>query len=128
MKRKTAKQWSHIIERWKRSGETAREFASREGVDFKQLGWWRWFLCRRRPDGVPESSGPSRALATTRGSTPSVVEFLPLHVKAESTSHCRTPPGNALEVVLTNGLVVRIPGAVDARHLSWVLAVADDLV
>lgn len=124
MKRKTAQEWSDLVRRWQRSGETARDFGARQGVSPGQLSWWRWHL-KRGPKAKPAAVATSRALVKAPPSP--VLEFLPVRLSAATVieATCRDEPPRGLEVVLTNGRVVRVPGLGDAAQLVWVLAAAE---
>ena len=125
MKRKTAQEWSDLVRRWQRSGETAKAFGARAGVSPGQLSWWRWHL-KRGPQAKVAAVASSRALVKAPSSP--VLEFLPVRLPAPTTV-CEVPcghePTRGLEIVLTNGRVVRVPGAADAAQLAWVLAAAE---
>jgi len=43
-RRRSAREWAHLIRAWKRSGRTAKDFAASEGVSAHSLSWWRWRL------------------------------------------------------------------------------------
>lgn len=125
MKRKTAQEWSDLVCRWQRSGETARAFGARVGVSSEQLSWWRWHL-KLGPKAKPVADASSRALVKAPRSP--TLEFLPVRLPVAATvieATCRNEPTCGLEVVLTNGRVVRVPGAADAAQLAWVLAAAE---
>lgn len=125
MKRKTAQEWSDLVRRWQRSGETARDFGARQGVNPGQLSWWRWHL-KLGPKAKVAGGASSKALVKAPPSP--VLEFLPVRLSAAATvieASCRDDPPHGLEVVLTNGRVVRVPGLGDAAQLVWVLAAAE---
>lgn len=44
--------WAKRVERWKASGLTAAEFASRHGIAATSLKWWKWRLGSRDRKGV----------------------------------------------------------------------------
>jgi hypothetical protein len=46
-RRRSAREWAHLVGAWKRSGLTAKEFGASEGVSAHSLGWWRWRLRSR---------------------------------------------------------------------------------
>lgn len=45
--------WRGLVARWRSSGQTAREFASRQGVNASTLSFWAWRL-KREGNGVRE--------------------------------------------------------------------------
>jgi transposase len=100
----TRAQWSTRVNKWKRSGLDMAEFARREGIEAKQLGWWRWKL------------GSTQVAESASAPEP---RFLPVHVMAS-----QSPPAAApIEIVLRNGCVVRVSPGFDAATLERVLAV-----
>ena len=83
MKRETRQQWTERVDRWRGSGQTAREFAAQEGVRPATLSWWgaklRW-IARVSP-GFIEVAAPS-----TEGSIEVVLgERLRIRVSASAT-------------------------------------------
>src|SRR5690349_14800648 len=94
----TRAEWIKRVKRWERSGLGAAEFAQREGLKEKQLGWWRWKL--QCPEPRPKRAEPPAPPAEPR--------FLPVRVM---TSPPPSPPAASIEVALPNGRVVRVaPG------------------
>jgi transposase len=100
----TRAEWSARVKKWKRSGLAVEEFARREGIDAKLLGWWRWKL------------GSTQIAASVIAPEP---RFLPVHVMASQSPPAATP----IEIVLRNGWVVRVSPGFDAATLERVLAV-----
>ena len=101
----TRAEWSKRVDRWRKSGLSAEEFAEREGLKSKQLVWWRWKL-RSSPPPSPE------------------LRFLPVHVV--DTSVQAAVSGAPLEIALPNGRVVRVPPGFEPAMLKRVLAVASE--
>lgn len=100
----TRAEWSARVKKWERSGLAVAEFAGREGVNAKLLGWWRWKL------------GSTRTAAPATAPEP---RFLPVHVIASQSLSVATP----IEIVLPSGCVVRVSPGFDAATLDRVLAV-----
>jgi len=101
-------EWKKRVERWTRSGKTAGEFAAQEGIQAKQLVWWRWKL-RVEPDAPKAEGAPS---------------FLPVRIvepKAK-TVMCST----LMDILLPNGRVVRVAPGFNFEALARVLMVADE--
>lgn len=92
------------MERWRVSGESAREFAAREGVVAGTLSWWGNRL---------KTEVPRRA----RGAKGAGPAFTQLRVTGSSSSSS----GGRVEVVTPSGLVVRVTGAVSEADLVAVL-------
>lgn len=49
--RRTAGEWSKLVTKWKRSGQSASVFGEREGVSARSLYWWRWKLRQDEAQG-----------------------------------------------------------------------------
>jgi len=116
----TAESWARRVERWTRSGLTAAEFGVREGFEGKQLSWWKWHLSRRTTGG----SVPARRDGAARRTPP--LRFVPARVVEGARARARAVgAGGRVEIVLGNGRVVRVAGAVDDAVLIQALRVAD---
>jgi transposase len=98
--------WEQRVERWRKSGLSAEDFAARDGIKPRQLVWWRWKL----------SASPPRLAA------PAPVQFLPVRIVDVPVR----PRGAAvaLEIALPNGRVVRVPEGFDPAMLARVLRIA----
>jgi transposase len=88
--------WASRVERWRASGDTAREFARRAGLKASTLLWWSSQLGR-------ESTSSKLAPVT----------FVELPRTARAVE--------AIEIVLETGVQVRVPVGVDAATLRCVL-------
>ena len=69
MTRGTRKQWEQRVARWRRSGQTAREFSAAEGVRPSTLRWWSSALKRVAPrasfiEVVTPVAAPGSAVST----------------------------------------------------------------
>ncbi len=60
-KKRMAKEWSTVVERWQRSGLTAKEFAATEGLVASTLSWWRWHLGSKERASRKERMAKKRA-------------------------------------------------------------------
>jgi len=102
----TRAEWSERVRKCERSGLGIAEFARREGINAKQLGWWRWKL------GTTKHTAPSPEIEP---------RFLPVRVVASTPP----PPASApIEIALSNGHVVRVPPGFDPAMLERVLTLA----
>lgn len=90
------REWERRVRRWRRSGLTAAEFSSREGLRRGTLLWWS-----------------SKLQQEARSAEGSFVEL---------TAVVEPAP---IEVELANGRVVRVPAGFDDNGLERVLAVAE---
>jgi hypothetical protein len=102
----TRAEWGERLKRWAKSGTSIEAFAAREGLDPRQLKWWRWKL---RPASPPAPEAPAPT-------------FVPVHVVDGSSR--RAEASVALEIVLPNGWVLRVPAGVEDAELERVLAIA----
>ena len=103
----TREDWAERVKRWKQSGLTAAEFGEREGVQGKQLHWWKWHLGKQE---VPSVSKLPRLLPVR------VVPSRDVEVSKE------TP----LEIVLQSGHVLRVASGFDPATLRSVLSVLEE--
>jgi transposase len=93
-----ANEWRVRVEKWRKSGLTAEQFAERSGWSARSLRWWKWRLGLR----------PS-------GAAPAFVEVVaPLGPEPV--------PGGAFEVVLASGDRVVVPVAFDPDGLRTLLS------
>jgi hypothetical protein len=98
-----------LLEQWSTSGETAARFAARIGVTPATLARWQ-----KSVGSKPRAASvPSREKKT---STSAASVFARVQVVEPPT---RT--AGVIEVVMRDGLVVRLHGAVDADTLGTVL-------
>jgi hypothetical protein len=88
--------WASRVERWRASGDTARQFARRAGLKASTLLWWSSQLGRENPS-----------------SKPAPVTFVELPRTASAVE--------AIEIVLETGVQVRVPVGVDPATLRCVL-------
>ena len=103
----TRDEWQKRVERWTKSGQSAKEFAAREGIRKERLVWWRWKL-------RAEGSGPKEAAP---------LSFLPVEVvEPKAPLVLRSA---LMEIVLPNGRVVRVAPGFDLRALGHVLTIAE---
>jgi transposase len=104
--------WAGLVRGWRRSGQTAREFAESAGVNAGTLAYWAWRLklegkgrdersVKRRPRS---SSAPKREGG-----------FVELIVDRHEDGR--------FELELGDGRRLRIPVGFDATALGWLLTV-----
>jgi transposase len=104
----TRAEWSERVRKWERSGLTIEEFARREGIKAKQLGWWRWKLSSIKAAAQPPGLEP---------------RFLPVRVVAPSLHPAAVP----IEIALSNGHLVRVPPGFDPAMLGSILSIAAEV-
>jgi hypothetical protein len=96
MAKTTSDVWARRVRRWRASGLTATEFASREGYRPATLRWWSWRLGRD--------------------------EHRPTFVDATAMLVPTTPATNALEIVIRESVRIRVSAGFDATLLRDVVA------
>ena len=96
----TERQWRHWIAEWRASGLSVRAFCGQRGLATPSFYHWRRVLERRAAEKVA---------------------FVPVQVVAEAVPALAT----ALEVVLTDGRMVRVAPGFDAATLRQLLAVLE---
>jgi hypothetical protein len=115
MARVSRADWVKRVERWGDSGLSAKQFADENGVSPQSLTFWKWKL--RREAGAHAHVEESRAKSSRAGSrhTTTFLQLLP-------TIATQTRSSSMLELVLPNGLAVRIPAAFDEQTLKRLIA------
>ena len=105
--------WREIMARWEQTGLSQQEFCEQEQIKLTTFGYWRRELKRRDSQG--ESVKPRAALpSTTRESSTARNTESPLFVPVQVS---QAPSASLCEIVLFDGLVIRIPSASDLEHL-----------
>jgi hypothetical protein len=111
MARESREVWAKRIDRWRASGLTAEEFASEIGVKGSTLRHWSWVLGRER-----RGSGDERG----RRARPREVAFVEVATPSPLPA-CVEP----LELVVRDGIRIRVPAAFDADALRRVIAAVE---
>lgn len=101
----TRADWKKRVQQWDKSGLSAAAFAAREGIEAKQLVWWRWKL---------------RATPSEPAAAP--LSFLPVRVVDRAAPPL--PRSAPIEIVLPNGRIVRVPPGFDPGALAQLLTIA----
>jgi transposase len=109
--------WERRVERWRRSGLSARQFAAREGVRASTLTWWRWRLGQEAPsaESSRRGAGIARAFAPTH-----FVELI-----ATSQAGAERDGSGSFEVKLSSGYRVRIDDGFSGEALTRLLDVLE---
>ena len=108
------------MQRWTASGQTAREFGERHHIDPKQLTWWRWKLHGRSGE-APQHGTRRASKASDRAATSEPVRFLPVRVVPGQERAQGTCAAGPVEVLMHNGLVVRVPEGCAARWAAGLI-------
>lgn len=97
-------EWCKRVARWQRSGLTAREFAEQAGLNAHTLTFWKWRLGReRREAGAVPDAIKARVLQPA-----AFVEVVA--GPAEGSAAQRGPAAECVEVILVDGVRIRVPG------------------
>ncbi|HEY6925467.1 MAG TPA: hypothetical protein VI653_18460 [Steroidobacteraceae bacterium] len=97
--------WRQLLDRWQHSGLSVRAFCRRHQLSEAT------FYARRRSLGQQPSAGADEPLT-----------FVPINVRHDTLP----PAGPALELVLGNGRLLRIPQGFDLAALRHLLAALED--
>ena len=97
-----------LVRRWRESGTPARAFAQEHGVTPWTLYYWREQLTEQER---PARRGPRRSRVRSKKTT-----LVPVRIVPEDA-------GGALELILTSGDRVRVPGDVGLDTLRRVVQV-----
>lgn len=111
--RRSREQWVAEVAGWRKSGLGSAEYAQQRGLNRSTLlGWsFRVGAMEGRPATRREASTPTR--------------FLPVRVRTREPAKVAVSDASRIEIVLANGRLVRVAGAVDAGELARVLAAAE---
>jgi len=107
--RRSREQWVAEIARWRKSGLNSTEYAREHGLNRSTLLGWSF------------KAGPAAAQPET--STPA--RFLPVRIRERDSAKSGNSSASQIEIVLTNGRLLRVAGAVDASELARVLAAVE---
>jgi transposase len=108
-------EWQEKVQRWQQSGESVRAFCRREGLHESAFFAWRRELARRQEERQT-TKHPAKAATPAKS-----IRFLPLEVAAKSTAD----DSGGVEILLSEGRVVRVRPGFDRQTLAVVLAVLE---
>jgi hypothetical protein len=111
---KRARAMRGMLERWRRSGLTQREFAAHEGIAVSTLTWWAYVF---RHAGKPTNRSPKRPKWRPRSRQATTPAFVEVKMSAPIPT-----PVAPLEIVVRTGEVIRVPAQFDAVSLRAVIA------
>ncbi|NVJ20367.1 IS66 family insertion sequence element accessory protein TnpB [Myxococcus sp. AM011] len=109
MRRPNPDEWKQLVEEFKASGLTQKEFADRHEVSLSAFQYKLYKKSRSTLGQRSESTERSRA------------RFLPVEVVASPVP--RTREGLMLEVALPRGVLLRFPEGTQAEYLAHLVAV-----
>jgi transposase len=108
--RRSAKDWARLIREWKRSGQTAGQFASTYGLRPQTLMWWRWRL--RGSVRKPTTAAAARSVQLVR---------VQVEESGGAPGAAKTESDVAWELLAPSGHVLRVYGR-EAQLLGEALA------
>jgi hypothetical protein len=124
------RQWEAVVERWRESGRSVRDYCQAEGLRESSFYFWRRELARRSQTQsvaspalleasgpVPASAGPKRPPSPRRGTA----SFLPVRLVEDAAAKATC----GVEIVLACGRRVRVGAGFDRQTLLNVLAVLE---
>jgi transposase len=113
MAQKASEVWATRVERWRRSGLTAAQFAAREGINRHTLAYWKWKL-RHGPQPPPRRESQSAGVVRA-------TDFVELVATRGEVAE----PTPAFEVVLAHGYRVRLADGFAGEALTRLLNVLE---
>ena len=109
-------QWRKALSRQQRSGVTAREFCRREGVKESAFHFWKRELTRRDAESPARHVG-NRSSIGRRERAARLPSLVPVMIGPANLQHTA-----AIEVVLSQGVSVRVAAGCDEAMLRMVIA------
>lgn len=118
-----AEEWRWLVQRWEKSGLSARRFAEEHGVAPKTLVWWRWRLRGERQTAQHEEANAKQKRRGKRSREETPVAFVRV-VAAEKATQGAAESEPALELVLGH-VLVRVRRGFDPETLGRVIDVLE---
>ncbi len=101
--------WRRVLDEWSGTGLTQEAFCRKRAISVYCLRWWKRELPRRRSRNATVKGQRKQASSKQRSEHPSQPAFLPVRV---------VPASVLLEIVLTNGRVIRTPWGCDPEAIG----------
>lgn len=106
---RSSREWSRIVEDWRKSGQITREFCRDRDLSLKTFQWWRWALEARgtRPHDrsnrggshlAPRKSAPVVTPLRSADSVPAFVEVIAQRREATLPQAVRRPRVSGVEI------------------------------
>ncbi len=108
--------WRKVLDEWSRSGLTQAAFCRRRAISVYCLRWWKRELPRRRRVTATVKRQRKQASSKQWSEHPSQPAFLPVRI---------APASVLLEIVLTNGRVIRTPSGCDPGAIGKLASVLE---
>ena len=115
--------WRRMIRRQQQSSLNVRQFCGKEKISENSFSAWRRVLKQRDAEG--QSCAPPQRLAaiTNSGNSSDCSSAAePLFAPVSVIAHNAFDQSNTLEVLLPNGVVLRVPAGFDGVTLAGVLS------
>ncbi len=133
---RSARQWSRIVEQWRRSHQPTGEFCRARGLTVKTFQWWRWALRTQghHPGSASRSllvdnSQSRSSSAIVPSAQPSVPAFIEVVQRVANPAMPERRP-SGVEVVLPGARGerrVRIDAAFDAATFRRVVSLLEEV-
>ncbi len=107
-----ARYWQRHLDRWERSGLSQVAFCRRQGLKAVTLGWWKRKLATGRTHIRRRGADAGRASSVARRR-----DFVEVAIPGAGMA--------AYEVVLSGGVVLRLPADFDPDRVSQLIAVVE---
>ena len=112
-RRRSSAKWAQIVDEWRGSGLTVKDFAASRGIPARRLSWWRWHFGL---EGSVTPAPPSRLrLVPVDVAPPMPVPSTPLPTPS-------APAVPAWELTTARGDVLRVYQAADRAALDAALS------
>lgn len=110
--------WRQMLRRWQHSDRTIRDFGAANRLAEPAFYAWRRTIAARDQEAAPPQTNERHRRTTRANASDGGPTFVPIRVVTSAA---------ALEVVLRDGRVVRVPADFDAVTLRQLLAVLDEV-
>ena len=107
--------WRRMLQRWQRCRLSIRDFCAQQHLSEPSFYGWRRTLAQRDPKATTTAAARQRPAAAPPAPRPT---FVPVQVVSV--------PSPALELVLRNGRLLRVPPGFDAATLRQLLALVEE--
>ena len=124
-KKRTAKEWLTVVERWQRSGLSAKEFAAAEGLVASTLSWWKWHL-RAKELAAKKEQMPTKPAPTKSARKKSAAKKTPTPKQRASKKRIRRARARDTAAIPLVELVAPVAAATSETPIE--LVVGDDVV
>lgn len=111
--------WRRRLREWRRSGMTGRDFCAKHSLSEPSFYAWKREIAQRDQEVQARTKVTTRVSAQGHATTAALPAFVPVRLDAAA------PATDALEVVLSQGRVLRVRAGFDADVLRQLLAVLE---